>query len=299
MLDSARASLRCGLDHYLRFGGTDEEALRQTAIDLHGGIELLLKERIRRAQPLLLFEKVDAALVLDHHVRAKKGMDVTPERSVAFNTATERAMQLSTAPDIYRRELKGLNTLRNDLVHLGDTQMPVATQIALVRDALRFVQAFVQTELAVNTEDFLGSERWLPVASILESEDKEGEQRLQSLLQRHRDRHRSFSPVELARLRRVSPDVNEPTISLDCPACGELAAAQLLETPDFDEEGFAGVVVSVEKIACAVCGLTLTEEPDLQRFQHLAERYVQEQAEDAQLWSDYIDEDPGELGPMA
>lgn len=94
MLEASITSLRFGFDHLLQ-SHQDPERLRQAVMDVHVGIELLLKQRLHIEDPLLMLEKVDEVALLDAH-RARLGKPVGPgrRRTVGFLGALYRLDQL-------------------------------------------------------------------------------------------------------------------------------------------------------------------------------------------------------------
>jgi hypothetical protein len=106
VLDAAITSLRFGFDHFLN-SYEDPDRLRQSVIDIHVGIELLLKERLLRESPLFVLDKIDERAAIEAHLTRDQPRQIPrpDQRTVAFEGAFGRLESLGLLPKTVDRRL--------------------------------------------------------------------------------------------------------------------------------------------------------------------------------------------------
>jgi hypothetical protein len=281
VLDAAVTSLRFGFEHFLN-SYEDAERLRQAVIDIHVGIELLLKERLLRENPLFVLDKIDEKAAIEAHL-AKNQPPQAPrpdQRTVGFEGALGRLEGLGLLPKtVDRRRLTRLNQLRNELIHAGSSERLDEGLRLIAGDAVKFVDEFLRKQLAAAPEQVFGASLWTSVRSLSGKVSDERERAFQKMLGQHRSRVETLSPKDLEERIGTSIDFGtDETLTTPCPACDADAYVGIhIEGPDSFDDGVAlGGGAYVEEIQCPVCELHLTGD-DLDRFQYLADELMAEQ----------------------
>ena len=284
MLDAALTSLRFGFEHFLN-SYEDPERLRQAVIDIHVGIELLLKERLARENPLFVIDKIDEKSAIEAHLtRNHPPQSVRAgQRTVGFEGALSRLERLGLLPRTAdRTRLTRLNQLRNELVHAGSSaQLDEGLQL-IAADAVKFVNDFLREQLGTASEKVFGTGPWTSVRALSMKVSDERERAFQKKLGQHRARVATLSPDDVTERMRTTIDLGtDETRTMQCPACDHEAYVGVhIEGPDDFDDGIPlGGGAYVEEIQCQVCELRL-EGVDLDRFQHLADELLAAQYEE-------------------
>lgn len=279
VLDAAITSLRFGFDHFQN-SYEDSQRLRQAVIDIHIGIELLLKERLLRENPLFVIDRIDEKAAIQAHLtKSQPPQSVGPgQRTVGFEGALSRLESLGLLPKtVDRRRLTRLNELRNELIHAGSSARLDEGLRLIAGEAVTFVDDFLKQQLGMASDQVFGTNLWTSVCTLSREISDDRERAFQKRLGQHRARVRTLSPEDLADRTRTSIDFgSDDTLTTQCPACdGEVYVAIHIEGPELEDGVLLGGGAYVEEIQCPVCDLHLEGE-DLDRFQYLADELLAE-----------------------
>jgi len=290
VLDAAVISLRFGFDHFLN-SYEDADRLRQAVIDIHVGIELLLKERLLRESPLFVLDKIDEKAAIEAHL-AKGEPPRSPrpdQRTVGFEGALSRLESLGLLPKtVDRRRLTRLNQLRNELVHSGSSERLDEALRLIAGDAVTFVDEFQREQLGTEPDRAFGTNPWASVRKVSAKVSDDAERAFQKKLAQHRERVATLSPKDLEDRQGTEIDFGvDETLKTQCPACSADAYVGIIvEGPDEFEDGVAsGGGAYVSDLQCPVCELHI-EDAELDRFQYLADELLAER-----YWSADPDDD--------
>ena len=257
------------------------ERLRQAVIDIHVGIELLLKQRLLTENPLFVVDKIDEKAAIEAHLaKDQPPKTLRPDqRSVGFEGALSRLEGLGLLPKtVDRRRLTRLNQLRNELVHAGSSEQLEEGLRLIAGDAVTFVDRFLREQLSMVPSQVFGINLWTSVRALTTKVSDERERAFQKTLGQHRARVDTLSAKDLEERTGTSIDFGtDETLATPCPACGNDAYVGIhIEGPDEVEDGvLLGGGAYVEEMQCPVCELHLEGE-DLDRFQHLADDLMAE-----------------------
>jgi len=124
LLDNGVHSLRRGIESYEAYDRTQDMMLLKDAImQLHHGVELLMKEILVRHSPYLIFEDLRAAAKKQKEAD-ENGIAIffldRPPRTVSFEEAINRVDAFVKPPELgneLTKDLDRLNRLRNQLEH--------------------------------------------------------------------------------------------------------------------------------------------------------------------------------------
>jgi hypothetical protein len=261
---------------------------RQAVVDVHLGIEVLLKERLAEINPLLVAEKVTEQVLLEDVRRARAGQPPTPwydktERTVGFTVVLARMAQLSEVTARHRQSLDQLNALRNRVAHTGLTHVTQVRALLIV-DVAAFLDEFLIVEFNSNASAFFGDELWRQVTASAAGVDDEFSRAVHRKIARSREPlgidAASFQPrfeaLDLERLHRSGGLWFETT----CPGCGGQANAALVWDSKRDAAGQPivkadGHVVPafwpyISRLECGHCDLEL-EGRELNDYLELAD----------------------------
>jgi len=292
VLDAAITSLRFGFDHFLNSYG-DPQRLRQAVIDIHVGIELLLKARLVRESPLFVVEKIDEKAAIEAHLASNEPQRShrPDQRTVGFEGALSRLESLGLLPKtVDRRRLTRLNQLRNELVHAGSSEQLDEGLRLIAGHAVAFVNEFLREQLGIDPNDAFGNSPWASVRKTAAKVSDDSERSHQKVLAQHRARVATLAPKDLEeRKHTVISGGFDESLTTACPACGyEACVGIIVEGPDDFEDGVAmGGGAYVVDLECPVCDLHL-EDDELDRYQHLANDLL------AERYLDFVPDDDGQ-----
>lgn len=141
LLETAAEFLAHGLDRYAHARGEAQFEYKLALVSIHLGVELLMKERLRRINELYIFENIDkfeVVLKISHMedtevqgdaILVKKLRELQP-RTISFSESIKRLSRLSRACRESAKALDQLATVRNSLVHFGVvTPSPAGTEL--------------------------------------------------------------------------------------------------------------------------------------------------------------------------
>jgi hypothetical protein len=244
-------------------------------LSLHQAIELSLKGRLAREDPLLIQREVDGNDVLESIYRKGAGLPVPPPRlTIDFMTAVERAAALSNSRHLYA-SLGTFNELRNELVHLGASRIPARIQELAIHRALTFAVRHLSSELGVRAS--LVERDSLAHADLrLTQSETQADKDFDAKLQKHWNAHRRLSERERERRKSDAIPPEEPYMTAICPGCGETAFVSLVDWPAPDFPGDPPDRARVVGFACPVCNLHLAD-GELDQYEYLAMEYVEGQ----------------------
>lgn len=190
-----------------------DHTFKYAILHLHAGCLLLLKERLRREHPALIYKDVDV-------------LDPKKQKTVDFDQALKRLRvwsdyELTTSN---AKLLRRLQNKRNALEHFK-VELNRKEAQALISESVEFAYVFLRDELEVRLEDRISEEAWHHVSALREVAERiEAERRARwEALQKH---YREASPAELEALADEGgsydpSDGGVPFDALECDACGE------------------------------------------------------------------------------
>jgi hypothetical protein len=190
--------LENGLDFILRAleyleGEPTKRDLKYAVLHLHSGIELILKERLRREHWSLIFEKPEDA--------TKEKYETGDFFSVYWNTCLNRLSGICGI-EISKQDLNALNKLknkRNRMEHFGIVDNVSAVKASTV-PVLNFAIDFITSEIGQET--------------MIDNEQK--------LLNQIRESLSGFADFVNKRMRKIKPDLESFEGSVvTCPRCSQ------------------------------------------------------------------------------
>lgn len=194
-------------------------AYKYALLHVFSGTLLLLKERLRRGHPSLIFVDV-----------SHQG---TPEaKTVDFDTALKRlsgalGVTIDRADqDLLRRVQKE----RNSLEHF-EARIEVQHANALVGELVEFLERFLREQLNESLFTHISPSAGAEIAELAKIAER---LRVQALAewQSRADRYRKYSAAKLNRLAEehaYHPKHNPDSVLLECPNCGMDSVAQVEE----------------------------------------------------------------------
>ena len=179
LLDNALASLHLALEDY---AAGQEERLLSAVRNLHAGILLLYKEKLRQLSPS---GTDDVLIMAKTKFQRDSSGDViavgTGKKTVDALEIQERFTSLGIKTDWDR--FKKINDLRNDIEHRQTTATRGSMQ-EMISDTFLIIRDFIQAELQGDPKELLGHEAWntlLSVSEVYEKEREECERALQAI----------------------------------------------------------------------------------------------------------------------
>lgn len=238
-------------------GQCDDFSVISGSILLIVGLEKLAKSIIQNKNPLMvLLDKPTFEDLVAHD----KGDSFANRKTISFEIALSRVMQLYPNLSPFQRDIKSIIDDRNLLMHnygyLDISQLERNIQVRVVD----FTEALCRECLSQEPEEVIGEEQW-------------------SLLQRNRDAYINAESLELreriAHLIRlhnqgqplpcppISPKAGHRPAGFTCPVCSLQASIMYEIDWDVDVDRREGVVMGVypyatpEAMSCQ-CGFTLS-----------------------------------------
>jgi len=213
LLENAITSLHLALEDYS--SGQDARLLSAVR-NLHAGILLLYKEKLRRLSPsgtddVLIMAKVKFQ-------REPSGAVIavgTGKRTVDVLEIEERFASLGIQTDWDR--FKKINNLRNDIEHRHTNASRGAMQ-EMISDTFLIIRDFIQSELQEDAPGLLGHDAWNTLLSVSEVYEKE----------------RSECEKALAAIDWESDALAEAVLPLQCAECGSSLLFPLGTTREAD-----------------------------------------------------------------
>ncbi len=237
MLDAAITSLGFGFEHFLN-SHEDAQRLRQSIIDIHIGIELLLKERLIRQSPLFVHKDVAEKAAIEVHL-AKNQPQRGPrpnQRTVGLEGALSRLEKLGLLPKMAdRTRLTRLHDLRSELVHIGSSQQLDEGLRLIAAHAVAFVDEFLREQLGVQPVKAFGTSPWTSVRRVSAKISDDSERAHQKTLAQHRQRVATLAQRDLEERMETSTSFGlDDDAEMECPACGATAYVGII--PEGTEE---------------------------------------------------------------
>jgi hypothetical protein len=177
LLENAGNSVRLGLED---FDSEDDDRLLSAARNLHAGVLLLYKEKLRRLSPegsneVLL--KKDIRPVFDD------GGSITfvgkGKKTVDIQQIKERFKALNVSAEWIR--LERVTSIRNDIEHYYTAVERDAVR-GIISESFLLFRDFVRSELYEDPRELAGDEAWCSmtkISDIYEQERKECEQEIE------------------------------------------------------------------------------------------------------------------------
>lgn len=219
ILDNALDSVRMGLRHYL--DAELETRDKWAVLEFFHAIELLLKERLHREHPLLIYRNLDKPI----------GDDA---QTVGLQEILGRFANVGVEiPDEYRKILVDLQRRRNRIEHHRFAPDPSHRQV--LGEALKFINYFLEEHLGEDFEDHVPSELFREAKELILS--------YETLLRR------AEAALEAAR-SRFDPKERSLLDTGTCPECGNTTV--LVGTGDENVCYFCERPVVVSQ--CQECG---------------------------------------------
>jgi hypothetical protein len=220
LLDNAVTSIRLALED---FSSTQNGRMLSAVRNLHAGILLLYKEKLRRLSPpgseeVLIkqrskFRRLPGGSLISIGV-GKKTLDVAQIR--------ERFAALGIQTDWKRFDK--VNDLRNDIEHYFTTGNRGAMEGA-ISDTFLIIRDFIQTELGTNPQELLGDVAWAKLLSVSEVFERE----------------HGHCQNALAAIEWESDALAEAILEMNCVECGSPLLCPLQSTKE-------------TKLQCRSCG---------------------------------------------
>jgi hypothetical protein len=153
ILDNAVDSVQMGLSHYL--DENLETSDKWAILELFHAIELLLKERLYREHPLLIYRNMDRPL----------GDDA---KTVGMQEIFGRFANLGIEiPDEYQEILRDLQRRRNRIEH--HRFVPDQSHRPVLGEALKFIDYFLDKHLNEDLEDHISPELFREAKELIRS----------------------------------------------------------------------------------------------------------------------------------
>ena len=229
LLNNALESIQVGIEDY---NVGSPARLRSCVRNIHAGILLLFKERLRQLSPPNTNEVLVKARFTP--VRTEDGTVLLigdGRRTVDVRQIKERFESLGIKADWSR--IDRITRTRNDIEHYY-ASISQASLNTLIADAFVVIRDFVRSELAEEPRALLGGESWqrmLDIAAVYDRERGECEALLSkvewgsSTLEKG-VRSVSCSECGSGLLRPVDPSADVASLVLGCSACGATTDAE-------------------------------------------------------------------------
>ena len=224
LLRNAAVSIRLGLQDY---ADQDEDRLVSSIRNIHAGILLLYKERLRRLSP------TDSNEVL-LKLRIKPVISSTGvvtfvgegRKTVDIQTIKERFAGLGI--DVSWRRLDAIARIRNEIEHYYTSALR-ETVNQVIAESFMLIRDFLRDELHEDPINGLGAESWQQMTEIAEVYERERQECLERI------RHHDWSCDALREAVEgyscdscgsslVEPESNERQCGIRCRSCGEKEA---------------------------------------------------------------------------
>ncbi len=221
LLANAANSIRLGWEDY---DSTDDDRLLSSARNLHAGVLLLYKEKLRRLSPdgsneVLLKKEIRPSFDADGNLvfigSGKKTVDIQQIK--------DRFKTLNITVDWAR--LDEVTSIRNDIEHYFTTVGRDAVRGIISKSFLLF-RDFVRTELEEDSRKLIGEEAWGAMTDISEVYERERSECLE-LIQNHdwscdalREAAEQYS-CNSCSSSLIEPEEAERQCGIKCRSCGE------------------------------------------------------------------------------
>jgi len=157
LIENAKDSLAHAVEHLT---GPEEPTvgdLKRVILDVTHVVELILKERIRKAHAAFIWENVDK-------------YPSSAAQTIGTDRAVSRLLNLAgiALPDDSKKTLSACRRIRNSIQHFEFEIEPTEAR-AIVGRMLSFIFSFARSHLELDLEtDFRGDDRWSTLIKIYE-----------------------------------------------------------------------------------------------------------------------------------
>lgn len=223
LLANAKDSLNHMVEHFSTSPDPSAGNLKRSILDIVHVVELVLKERLRRAHPALIWENVD-------RYPSRMARTVTIEKAIGRLRKIEKIR-------IPENQLKSIDLcikLRNEIMHY-EFQIDKEASRAVAGRLLSFILFFTKTHLGLNWEgEFKSDKKWkalIDIKEFWEAHSKELEKKLAE---------EGVSVLECPSCHAVTYDIFESKCELcghseertKCDICGEEKWESEIESRD-------------------------------------------------------------------
>jgi hypothetical protein len=220
IFDNAIDSLRMGIGYYLH--GEFETAYKHSILYIFHSIELLLKEKLYRVNPILIYKNIDKPITDD-------------SITVSLKEILPRFRNLSISLDeVHKNILNDLQRRRNKIEHHKFEKDD--SHFYVIGKSLKFLYYFLPEHLNTNLEDHLDNDVFPKVRDII--------------LQYNEKLAEAEEEIKKRTTPKSKDDLCNPTCSGDCPICGNHSVVIGTERGDFCF--FCHTKVSMKE--CDFCG---------------------------------------------
>jgi len=232
LFDNALNSISHGLEHYSR-GIEDDTNYKFAILHIAQGTELLLKERLSREHPVLIFEKVEK-----------------PQgKTIDFDCSVARLQNIChISLDKRIRELRTMQYVRNEIEHYKFiiTKNEAET---LIGSIVPFLLEFLENELDTKLQDAVSDDVWqelLLISEVYNKAKKDADEQIEAL--KYEEREGDYHPVWTCAQCREEYMVEDKDVEGEaiCLLCGHVS--QLVDCrkcgshfPEDDEDAEHGL----------------------------------------------------------
>lgn len=268
LIENAKESLRHGVDHFIE-AKDDIESYKQAIINIHLGIELLLKEKLRRYNEWYLIDKYEFIHIrqLYEKYRRKKTVKRDPiKKTVQFTELLTRMAEFSSVVKNYKQYLVQLNDKRNQMVHYEIDIDTSEIDILIGKHILPFIDEYSKKELGLSSEKIFGKDKLKNIEVIIKAAEKPIIYNIKRKLLSAKTRYCKL-PSSKKRERREKYKRHKEFLSkqrkdevgdiyeVKCPAC---RSACLYHSPEYEtEEALRPEKMFVARLECFMCELEL------------------------------------------
>ncbi len=239
LLGNALSSIRIGLED---FASAEDGRASSAARNLHAGLLLLYKEKLRQLSPSdssesLLMERVQPELGADGSV-VWKGVG---KKTASRLNVEKRLSSLGVSVDW--KKFDKVARLRHEVEHHHTEEPPDAIR-EIVASSFILVRDFLEPQLGLEPADALGEEAWKAMLDTAEVFNKERAECLQRLMKVSWSTKGAAAIVEELRCTECESSLVEPmggeSDDVVCRACGgEATMPEILETALEDIYGYS------------------------------------------------------------
>ncbi|MEM6274665.1 MAG: hypothetical protein AAF735_05430 [Myxococcota bacterium] len=212
LLENALDFVVEGINTFFATGLPEARAHKYGILHLISGVSLLVKERIRREHPALVFTRVEQMQKVDAHTVS---FDVALER-LAENAGVQLESRWKSLLSRARKE-------RNRIEHY-QFKLGLADARALISELVEFVYVFMRDHLADDLRVHVEADAWREIEHLREIASDIEERRQKEWLSRAK-KYFDLSDDELAELADIAPyhpkHNPEPEEVYNCDQCGE------------------------------------------------------------------------------
>lgn len=247
LLENGIDFIRSGIERYFLRDTAGARDHKYAVLHIFAGVLLLLKERLRKAHPSLIFKRVEDVA---------KEFSKDDVKTVTFDEAVERLRNCANV-DIPANQLAALRTaqrIRNQLEHY-EVSLDLKQTQAVVGRLCEFAYFFMRDHLNESLGQHLKGEVWHRVVELRGIARKLEEERLEEW----RERASKYAKIPKSRLRHMKESI-EPYHPKHNPNpeevrwCSECGSENVVITEDRDIAVCANCRDVSEVTSCTRCG---------------------------------------------